>query len=95
MHHEQPNGRGYPLGLQCDRLPLEARILAVADAFDALTSPRYYKDEADAADALATLQRDSLAGRVDADVVTALGHLLDRGALSPAAGRAPGVLNQC
>lgn len=43
-HHEHVDGSGYPLGLKGDAIPLEARIVAVADTFDALTSRRSYKD---------------------------------------------------
>lgn len=43
-HHEKWNGRGYPSGLQGDEIPLSARIMAVADVFDALVSPRCYKE---------------------------------------------------
>lgn len=43
-HHEKWDGTGYPLGLQGNEIPLEARIVALADVFDALTSPRVYKD---------------------------------------------------
>lgn len=42
-HHERWDGRGYPEGLHGDMIPLSARIMAVADVFDALTSPRVYK----------------------------------------------------
>ena len=42
FHHEKFNGSGYPMGLQAENIPLEARIMAVADAFDAMTSPRPY-----------------------------------------------------
>ncbi|MEW6337747.1 MAG: HD-GYP domain-containing protein [Acidobacteriota bacterium] len=42
-HHEAPDGSGYPFGLRGDACPLEARIVAVADVFDALTSARPYK----------------------------------------------------
>ncbi len=42
-HHEQPNGRGYPEGLRGDEIPIGARILLVADAFDAMTSDRPYR----------------------------------------------------
>jgi diguanylate cyclase (GGDEF)-like protein/putative nucleotidyltransferase with HDIG domain len=42
-HHERPDGRGYPLGLRGEALPLEARILAVADAYEAMTSDRAYR----------------------------------------------------
>lgn len=43
-HHEKYDGTGYPDGLEGDDIPLGARILAVADAFDAMTSPRPYRD---------------------------------------------------
>ncbi len=43
-HHETPDGGGYPAGLEGDRIPIEARIVAVADVFDALTSNRPYKE---------------------------------------------------
>lgn len=43
-HHEFLNGNGYPDGLVGDQIPLEARIIAVADAFDAMTSDRHYRD---------------------------------------------------
>ena len=42
-HHERWDGKGYPEGLHGDVIPLSARIMAVADVFDALTSPRVYK----------------------------------------------------
>jgi diguanylate cyclase (GGDEF)-like protein/putative nucleotidyltransferase with HDIG domain len=43
-HHERPDGRGYPLGISGDALALEARIIAVADAYEAMTSDRSYRD---------------------------------------------------
>ena len=43
-HHEKWNGRGYPYGLAGEAIPLSARIMAVADVFDALVSKRCYKD---------------------------------------------------
>jgi PAS domain S-box/diguanylate cyclase (GGDEF) domain len=42
-HHEWWNGRGYPLGLKGDTIPLECRLLAIADAYDAMTSERPYR----------------------------------------------------
>ena len=42
-HHERPDGRGYPRGLSSEAISLEARILAVADAFEAMTSDRPYR----------------------------------------------------
>ena len=44
-HHEKWNGSGYPLGLKGDEIPLCARIMAVADVFDALVSKRCYKEQ--------------------------------------------------
>jgi putative nucleotidyltransferase with HDIG domain len=42
-HHERPDGNGYPRGLQGDEIPLEARILAVADSYEAMTNDRVYR----------------------------------------------------
>jgi HD-GYP domain-containing protein (c-di-GMP phosphodiesterase class II) len=42
-HHERPDGRGYPLGLSGAAIPLEASILAVADAYEAMTAERSYR----------------------------------------------------
>lgn len=44
FHHEKVNGTGYPLGLRGEEIPIEARIMALADVFDALVSKRCYKD---------------------------------------------------
>ena len=43
-HHEKVNGEGYPDGLVGDEIPVEARIMALADVFDALVSKRCYKE---------------------------------------------------
>ena len=43
-HHERMDGSGYPEGLIGDQIPLEARIMAIADVYDALVSKRVYKD---------------------------------------------------
>jgi HD-GYP domain-containing protein (c-di-GMP phosphodiesterase class II) len=42
-HHERPDGKGYPGGLAGDEIPIEARILAIADAYEAMTSERPYR----------------------------------------------------
>jgi putative two-component system response regulator len=42
-HHEKWNGTGYPRGLQGYEIPISGRLMAVADAYDAITSPRIYK----------------------------------------------------
>src|SRR4029077_3740821 len=70
-HHERVDGNGYPLGLRGDEIPLESRIILVADAFEAMTSDRPYRKGCPAEDALAELER--LAGaQFDAACVDAL-----------------------
>jgi diguanylate cyclase (GGDEF)-like protein/putative nucleotidyltransferase with HDIG domain len=56
-HHERYDGSGYPAGLRGNNIPLEARILAVADAFDAITSPRPYREQLSSQQALDELRR--------------------------------------
>ena len=51
-HHERPDGRGYPDGLEGSEIPLAVRIFAVADAFDALTTKRPYRDPLEKNEAL-------------------------------------------
>jgi HD-GYP domain-containing protein (c-di-GMP phosphodiesterase class II) len=69
-HHECWNGRGYPDGLRGEQIPLEARIVAVADTFDAITTHRPYQQAYSLAFAAETMER--LAGsRFDAKVVSA------------------------
>ncbi|WP_314410580.1 HD domain-containing phosphohydrolase [Pseudomonas kuykendallii] len=58
-HHEKWDGSGYPLGLAGEAIPLEARIVAIADVFDALTSVRPYKAAWTVEDALDLLRRES------------------------------------
>ncbi|MHB8156358.1 MAG: PAS domain S-box protein [Desulfocucumaceae bacterium] len=57
LHHEWWNGEGYPLGLRGENIPLECRILAIADAYDAMTSDRPYRKAITHKDALAELRR--------------------------------------
>ncbi len=76
-HHERPDGRGYPRGLRGEEISLEARILAVADAYEAMTSDRSYRDSIGHAAARAELKRCSDT-QFDARVVNALLAVLDR-----------------
>ena len=70
-HHERVDGHGYPGGLPRDEIPVEARILAVADAYEAMTAERVYKRAMPAAEAEEELRRQ--AGlQFDASVVDAL-----------------------
>lgn len=57
LHHERPDGRGYPFGLRGDDIPPAARIVHVADAFDAMTSARAYRPARGHAEAMVELQR--------------------------------------
>jgi HD-GYP domain-containing protein (c-di-GMP phosphodiesterase class II) len=71
FHHERPDGRGYPEGYAWEQVPLEARILGVADAYEAMTSDRPYRDALPLDDAVARLRQG--AGReFDPQVVDAL-----------------------
>ena len=75
-HHESVNGKGYPEGRKDQDIPLEARIVAVADVFDALTSERPYKKAWTNADAIDALNK--LAGeKLDRECVAALVSQLD------------------
>ncbi len=58
-HHERLDGRGYPDGLAGDAIPLGARVIAVADTFDAVTSTRSYRAAAKHKDAIEILRKES------------------------------------
>lgn len=58
-HHERWDGKGYPEGLHGEVIPLSARIMAVADVFDALTSPRVYKEAFPLEKALSIITEES------------------------------------
>jgi hypothetical protein len=78
LHHEALDGRGYPYGLQGDQIPLLARVIAVADTFDALTTNRPYQQAHTPDQALQIIQ--NLAGkRLDPDAVKALLAVYTRG----------------
>ncbi len=58
-HHEKWNGKGYPEGLAGEKIPLSARVMAVADVFDALVSSRVYKDAFSFEKAMDIIKKDS------------------------------------
>ena len=58
-HHEHWDGSGYPFGLQETDTPIGARVIAIADVFDALTSPRSYRVALDAGAALAVMRAET------------------------------------
>jgi putative nucleotidyltransferase with HDIG domain len=71
LHHERPDGRGYPYGLTSEQTPLLARIVHVADAFDAITSARAYRPARPSSEAVRELWRHA-GTQFDAEVVQAL-----------------------
>jgi HD-GYP domain-containing protein (c-di-GMP phosphodiesterase class II) len=56
-HHERWDGAGYPRGLEAEEIPLEGRILAVADSYEAMTSDRSYRAALGHAEAIEELHR--------------------------------------
>jgi diguanylate cyclase (GGDEF)-like protein/putative nucleotidyltransferase with HDIG domain len=76
-HHERPDGKGYPRGIAADELPLEARILAVADAYEAMTSDRSYRRSIGREAAREELRR-CCGSQFDPGVVDALLRVIDR-----------------
>jgi HD-GYP domain-containing protein (c-di-GMP phosphodiesterase class II) len=78
LHHESLDGRGYPYGLKGDEIPLLARVIAVADTFDALTTNRPYQRAYEPKEALKIIH--SLAGkRLDPQAVAAITAVYERG----------------
>lgn len=71
-HHERGDGSGYPRGLTMRQIPLEGRIVAVADVYDALSNRRAYKDSWDDEAVCTELRAEVAAGLLDADCVEAL-----------------------
>ncbi|MHB8540182.1 MAG: HD domain-containing phosphohydrolase [Candidatus Acidiferrales bacterium] len=80
LHHERMDGGGYPYGLTGDQIPMMARIIAVADTFDAITTNRPYQSAMDLEYAMDRIQQ--LAGtKFDTDVVRAIQHAVEVGKL--------------
>lgn len=84
LHHERPDGKGYPHGLHGPEIPLVASIVHVADAFDAMTSARAYRPARASSEGLRELWRCAGA-QFDAEVVQALARALPSIDLSVAA----------
>jgi diguanylate cyclase (GGDEF)-like protein len=75
--HEQPDGHGYPRGLLGDQIPIESRILAVAESYDAMTSERPYRAAKTRDEAIAEMGRYA-GSQFDGAVVDAFVRALDR-----------------
>jgi len=81
-HHERLDGSGYPDGRRADAIPFEARILAVADAYEAMTAPRAYHRQRSPEEAVAELRRCADT-QFDPRVVEGAAKLVARGELQP------------
>jgi putative nucleotidyltransferase with HDIG domain len=88
LHHERPDGRGYPRGLAGEAIPRLARIVHVADAYDAMTTARSYRGARPPADAVAEICRGA-GTEFDAAVAQALAVELALDATVPVASPAP------
>ena len=81
-HHERYDGKGYPQGLAAEAIPLGARILAVTDMLDALTSDRPYRQRTSLGDAM-EIVRSVTGAQLDPPIVEALERIIERHSLDP------------
>jgi putative nucleotidyltransferase with HDIG domain len=88
LHHESLDGQGYPYGLRGEEIPMMARIIEVADSFDAMTSTRPYQAAMDPEYVLEVLNRLATK-RYDASAVNALTSLVKRGNIVVKSPRTP------
>jgi HD-GYP domain-containing protein (c-di-GMP phosphodiesterase class II) len=82
MHHEMVNGQGYPQGLKGDEIPMMARIVSVADTFDAMTTDRPYQLAMKFEDAVERI-KSFVGTRYDERVVGALVAACESGQVRP------------
>ena len=82
MHHEMINGAGYPQGLQGEQIPMQARVVSVADTFDAMTTERPYQRAMELEAALTRL-KSFIGTRYDARVVAAFVAACEAGKIRP------------
>ncbi|MDQ3747341.1 MAG: HD domain-containing protein [Acidobacteriota bacterium] len=82
MHHEMMDGHGYPQGLKGDQIPMQARIVSVADTFDAMTTDRPYQKGMSLEEAIARV-KTFVGTRYDAQVVAALCEACETGQITP------------
>lgn len=76
-HHERMDGSGYPDGIKGDEISVVARVMAVVDCYDALTTSRPYQQGRSTKEAFDILQRDALNGKLDEKVVATLGKMMN------------------
>ena len=81
FHHERYDGRGYPDGLKGEEIPLIGRIIGVADAFDAMTSNRVYRNHMDTDYVITEMQRGR-GTQFDPNVLDAFFRLIDKGVIN-------------
>ncbi len=86
-HHERMDGSGYPDGLRGDEIPLMARILQIADIYDALITDRPYRCALSSEDALETLSGEASHGWLDASLVWKFSQICRSGDYFPLRGR--------
>jgi putative two-component system response regulator len=71
-HHEKLDGSGYPKGLEGDSIPLIAKVVTVADIYDALTSKRAYRDKMNPKDAIDIIMKEGKQGKLDFNLCSLL-----------------------
>lgn len=79
QHHERLDGSGYPYGLEGDKICMDARIIAVADVFDAMTCKRCYNEPKDPLDVVSYLEDNT--DKYDATIITILRRKVENGDL--------------
>lgn len=87
-HHEMPNGQGYPYGLRADQIPLDAKMVGLVDAFDAMTSDRPYRRRLPLDRVLAILE-GGLGTQFDAELGARFLGLVRSGAVARLCARPP------
>jgi len=86
-HHERMDGTGYPDGLYGEEIPLKARILQVADVFDALINDRPYREALSCNEALGILHQEAMYGWLDTSLVCKFSQICQMGDYLPIRGR--------
>ena len=91
MHHERPDGKGYPNALKHEEIPLVARIIGVADTFDAMYSNRPYRNRMPF-DKVVSIIKEVRGTQLDSEVVDAFLSLVDKGVLRDVDDKTAGAL---